>query len=328
MLINTDQAADLLLKGEVIAVPTETVYGLAAVATNPEAIAKIFDIKKRPADNPLICHFYDIKQISAYVTTIPANTLELLQHFTPGPISFMLDLNGASPLRFATCGSQQVIARIPNHPLFLSIIKKCGLPVAAPSANTSGSVSPTSAEMVEADLGNKIPGIVDGGPCMIGIESTILDARAADSIQILRPGFIAANEIRKVLPHIEIISNGIKNEFITPGSRYRHYAPHTPISIVNQVDEVLAFPDCVLFLTLEALQSISRNHLKTFTEQRIELISIGSLSTIENIARSFYRLISSVDQLHVKKAFFLATDFGDSSLGRALQNRVAYIVGG
>lgn len=328
MLISTDQAADLLLKGEVIAVPTETVYGLAAIATNPEAIAKIFDIKKRPADNPLICHFYDIEQIRAYVTTMPAHTLDLLHQFAPGPISFMLDLNETSPLRFATCGSQQVIARIPNHSLFLSIIKKCGLPVAAPSANTSGRVSPTSAEMVEADLGTKISGIVDGGLCTIGIESTIVDARATKSIQILRPGFIAANEIRKVLPHIEIISSSLKNEFITPGSKYRHYAPRTPVAIINLIDEVLTSSDCALFLTLEALQSIPRNHLKSFTEQRIELISIGSLSSIDNIARSFYRLISSVDQLHVKKAFFLATDFGGTSLGRALQNRIDKIAGG
>ncbi len=328
MFVNTDEAVDLLRNGEVVAVPTETVYGLAGIATNPSAIAKIYEIKQRPADNPLICHFHDISQIAAYVTNIPLNTATLLRHFAPGPISFMLDLVESSPLRFATCGSQQVIVRIPNHPLLLSIIKKCGLPLAAPSANTSGRVSPTSAEMVAADLGKKIPGIVDGGHSTIGIESTIVDARSPDSIRLLRPGYIAAFEISKLLPHVKIYTDQETAASAIPGMKYRHYAPHTPVSIIHNVDETLLFPGCALILTLEDLHAIPERRLTAFTKQHIKLISIGSLSSIENIARDFYRTISSVDQFHVAKAFFLATDFGDTSLGRALQNRVSKIAGG
>src|SRR4030095_968216 len=229
MKITAAEAAALLLNGKVVAVPTETVYGLAAIATLPAAVAKIFEIKNRPADNPLICHFYNTDQIRKYVKSIPGNTEKLLQQFSPGPVSFMFDLPADSPVKFATCGSEQVIARIPNHAVFLEIIQETNEPVAAPSANTSGKISPTSAEMVETDIGTKIDGIVDGGISHIGLESTILDARSEDAVYILRPGAIGEREISRVLPDVKVFPLQHDTGEVIPGSKYKHYAPNTPL---------------------------------------------------------------------------------------------------
>jgi L-threonylcarbamoyladenylate synthase len=158
----------------------------------------------------------------------------------------MLDLPENSPLKFATCGSDQVIARIPDHPLFLSIIKKVGLPIAAPSANTSGKVSPTSAGMVEEDLGSKIPGVVDGGSSLVGLESTILDARSPSTIRILRPGAIGEKEIRQVYAEGLIVIVDLMNEASIPGSKYRHYAPDVPVFLIEHPSDISDEKKCWL----------------------------------------------------------------------------------
>ena len=152
------KAVELLREGKVVAVPTETVYGLAADALNPQAIARVFEIKNRPADNPLICHFNQIGQISSYVKNIPDSTLKLMQHLTPGPVSFMLDLSEDSPLQFATCGSAQVIVRIPDHPLLLEIDNVVLAPhIASASVETRRRMSMMAAENCAAALQGQRP---------------------------------------------------------------------------------------------------------------------------------------------------------------------------
>ncbi|MEO6167860.1 MAG: L-threonylcarbamoyladenylate synthase [Chitinophagales bacterium] len=326
MLIDVDEAVHLLQKGEVVSVPTETVYGLAAIATNPEAIAKIFEIKKRPADNPLICHFHSIEQIQQYVTGIPGNTLKLLHHFSPGPVSFMLDLPEDSPLKFATCGSPQVIARIPDHALFLSIIKKTMLPVAAPSANTSGKVSPTTVGMVLHDIGEKIAGIVDGGAASVGLESSILDARSNGDVFILRPGAIGEKEIKSILADVNVVMVQDGHNQRIPGTKYAHYAPATPVYEIQNTAEITEHPNAAVFLTLEAMQTIPRSTLHSYSLKGIHLVNIGSTGDLNSMAKNFYHVIASVDQLNVSCAFFLLPDFGISSLGKALQNRCYKII--
>lgn len=162
-LLSEEEALKILRSGGIVAVPTETVYGLACVAENKDAVAEIYAIKQRPADNPLICHFYSLEQLKQYVQ--PINDIEevLIQHFCPGPLSFVLTLRKNSPLSFATGGRESVVARIPAHPLFLSLLTKMNKPLAAPSANTSGKYSATNAQMVLHDLGDKIQGVLDGG---------------------------------------------------------------------------------------------------------------------------------------------------------------------
>jgi L-threonylcarbamoyladenylate synthase len=326
MIISLDQAVSFLKEGKVVAVPTETVYGLAADALNPEAIAKVFEIKNRPADNPLICHFNNMDQIKKFVKEIPATTEKLMSHFSPGPISFMLDLPEDSPLKFATCGSKQVIVRIPDHPLLLKIIEQLNSPVAAPSANTSGRVSPTSAIMVENDLGNKLDGIVDGSECEVGIESTIIDARNSNEIVILRQGVIGKKEIQSILPLINIRNVQPLESGVTPGAKYRHYAPDTPIFLVENFTSTLHEGRIALLLVREQLDNLNATEIEQFQQHENHFLILGSTKNLSDLARNFYSKLSSLDQLNISKAYFLKTDFGNSSLGKALQTRIDKIV--
>lgn len=325
MNVSPADAVELLSQGKIVAVPTETVYGLAADALNPAAIARIFEIKNRPADNPLICHFFGERQIREYVTHIPSATEILMRHFSPGPISFMLDLPADSPLKFATCGSPRIIARIPDHSLFLEIIEQLNRPVAAPSANTSGRLSPTTAEMVEKDLGEKLDGIVDGGMSRIGIESTIIDAGNGDEILILRPGAIGSAEILRVLPDVRIISQKVPGKSVTPGTKYRHYAPSTPVFLIQNIEE-LGSQNAALMLTEDQLTLLSPMESQKLNEQSIDLLILGSMDDLNKLAKNFYHKLSLLDSMRIKKAFILKNDWGDTSLGKAIKNRIEKLV--
>ncbi len=318
MIVSVQDAIEILRAGGLVALPTETVYGLAGNATDPQAVAQIFSVKNRPADNPLICHFADIASIEKYVESLSPRTRRLLETFSPGPISVMADLPVDSPLRFATCGSLQVIVRIPNHPLMLSVLHAISFPLAAPSANTSGQLSPTTAHMVEADLGQKGIAVVDGGACSVGVESTIVDARSDDLVRILRPGAIGPTELLQVMPAArwEIVSNG---QTAVPGSRYRHYAPRTPIYLW-ETDPELVSSNCAVLLLEE-----QRKQLEPLLARHgvhIPQLVLGSLANLEETARNFYQRLHQLDSLGVKQAFFLKTDWGSSSLGLALQDRM------
>ncbi len=321
MRINPEDAVKLLKAGKVVAVPTETVYGLAADALSPAAVARVFEIKKRPSDNPLICHFHSRAQVKKYVRKISLFSERLMDHFSPGPVSYMLDLSEDSPLRFATCGSQQVIVRIPSHETFLEILRQFDHPVAAPSANTSGGVSPTSAAMVELDLGDQIEGVVDGGSSQVGIESSIIDARSDNEIIILRPGAVGKDEIQKFFPEIRVTEK-MNNESVTPGSRYRHYAPRTPVYLIGDINELENEIKAALLLTVEQLESFpASTKLK-----RIKLIPLGSMKALDEVAQNFYHRLSSLDSMEIDNAFILKQHWGSSSLGKALQNRIEKIV--
>lgn len=326
MKLTVEAAVKFLQSGFPVAVPTETVYGLAAIATDPEAVARIYEIKNRPADNPLICHFYSIDQVKQYVKSIPENTMKLMLHFWPGPLSFMLDLPEDSPLRFATCGSMQVVARMPDHPMLLSLIKQVNAPLAAPSANTSGTFSPTTADMVERDLGEKIAGIVDGGRAGVGIESTIVDARSNKMVTILRPGSIGEKEMKEILNNVTITDETKELHHQIPGNRHAHYAPKTPMWRMEQIAEILQFENAVVLLSDETLQHITAGQRVLFSVKNIDLISLGSISDLKQMARNFYQNIASVDERKKEKAFIIFPAFKNSSLEIALQNRLLKMV--
>ncbi len=312
-------------EGKVVAVPTETVYGLAADALNPSAIAKVFEVKNRPADNPLICHFSSMQHVQQFVEKIPVSTKVLMKSFSPGPISFMLDLPQNSPLAFATCGSAQVIGRIPANEIFLGIITQLNRPVAAPSANTSGRVSATSAQMVEEDLKEKISGVVDGGICSVGIESTIVDARDEQNIFILRPGRIGEKEIQRVLPSAKILS-GKTFEQTTPGTKYRHYSPATPLFSLDTIEMIDQENEVALLLTQDQYNGITDEQKKNLVSRKLQVIILGSMKNLDELARNFYQHLFQLDHLNLQKAFFLKNDWGNSSLGKALQNRMEKII--
>jgi len=227
-------AKQLLTHNELVAIPTETVYGLAANAFNPIAVNKIFEAKNRPKTNPLIIHVSNILQIKCLVKEIPPAALELLKAFTPGPLTLLLPKNNLVP-DIVTAGLPNIAIRIPAHKIALALLDELDFPLAAPSANPFGYISPTSAMHVKSMLNNKIPYILDGGNCQVGIESTIVGFKNNQPI-IYRQGLITQDEIKKCIGEAYI--NKTK-AIISPGMHSSHYSPHTPLYIAQSLEPFL-----------------------------------------------------------------------------------------
>ncbi len=316
--LTVDEAVNILNAGGVVAVPTETVYGLACMAENPEAVSRIYQIKNRPADNPLICHFQSIEQLMEYIETPLEAALILLKHFTPGPISFLLNLKKESTLKAATGGREKVVARIPSHPMFLSILKKLNKPIAAPSANSSGKYSATSADMVLTDIGDKIDGVVDGGPSSAGIESTILSF-SDTAINILRPGVIGPDDIKEVLKSSNIALPVLyaQSAEVTPGSKYKHYAPLTPLVFIDSIANYHPNKHFAL-ITVDEAELPYQVDANTF--------SLGSIHKPEEIAANLYRTLFEMDQLQLAKAFLYLPTIPDKHWQHTLYNRIQKMI--
>ena len=227
------RAAELIGQGELVAFPTETVYGLGADAFDPEAIAAIYRAKGRPSDNPLIVHLATVDAI-ALCASVDERALELARRFMPGPLTLVLPANDRVPL-IARGGLDTVAVRIPAHPVALDLLRQTG-PLVAPSANISGRPSPTTALHVASDLDGRIAAILDGGPCRVGIESTVVDL-SGESVLILRPGSIGREEIEEALGLALGSGAGDPGAAArSPGTRYRHYAPSVPVRLVLAPD--------------------------------------------------------------------------------------------
>ena len=224
-----DRAVEALREGEVIAFPTETVYGLGADAQNPEAVRKVFELKGRPATHPLIVHIDHPRLLERWALTIPPAARALAERFWPGPLTLVL--RRAPAVDLAITGGQDTVAvRVPAHPVAQQLLRAFGSGIAAPSANRYGRVSPTRAEHVREEFGDAVRVVLDGGDCKIGLESTIVSC-VDPAPRVLRPGFITLTQLRAVVPEVE---GGADVEVPrVPGSDVKHYAPTTPLSIVN-----------------------------------------------------------------------------------------------
>ena len=224
-----------LRAGDLVAVPTETVYGLAANALDARACRRIFTAKGRPADDPLIVHIHTLAQLSQVAEVNPA-ALKLAKKFWPGPLTLVLPKKSVVPA-VVSAGLPSVAVRMPSHPLFRRLLKLAGVPLAAPSANPFGYVSPTSAEHVRAGLGSKIRYILDGGPCAIGLESTIVDLRDPVHPRLLRPGAVTQAELERVLG-IKVRVAGkptaVSSAQLAPGMLTRHYSPRTSLRLTSR----------------------------------------------------------------------------------------------
>lgn len=226
------EAAEVIKKGGTVAFPTETVYGLGAAALNPEAIRKVFKAKGRPSDNPLIVHIADIGDIVPIVKRPSKAALALIDRFWPGPLTIILKKKKIVP-DIVTGGLDTVAVRMPDNKIALSLIKKAGVPLVAPSANLSGKPSPTRAKDVDADLYGKIDVIIDGGKTRIGIESTVIDMTTSPPT-LLRPGGLPVEEIEKVTGPLRGLLVSHENmPARSPGMKYRHYAPKARMVIVE-----------------------------------------------------------------------------------------------
>jgi L-threonylcarbamoyladenylate synthase len=241
LLLNADQngvqqAGQLLKDGQTVAIPTETVYGLAANGLNGEAVARIFQAKGRPADNPLILHIAYLKDWEPLVTHIPDNARKLADAFWPGPLTIILPAADIVP-KEVTAGLSTVAVRFPAHPVARAVIKAAGCPLAAPSANRSGAPSPTNAKRVLEDMDGRIAAIVDGGDCQVGVESTVVDL-SGYTPRLLRPGGVTPEQLQAVLGDLVIdpavtaqLEEGAKAA--SPGMKYKHYAPKAKVVLVK-----------------------------------------------------------------------------------------------
>ena len=229
MWTSVSEAARLLKEGEVVAIPTETVYGLAGNAFEPKALAKIFAAKERPTFDPLIVHIADIAQLSDIAKDIPDSAYKLAEAYWPGPMTIILPKKDCIP-DLCTSALPSVAVRFPSHPIAQAIIKESGLPLAAPSANLFKHVSPTTAEHVAAQLADRIAGIVNGGPCSVGVESSIISL-TGEKPTVLRPGAITPEMFAKVLGDVAIKESTSKpgQPMLAPGQCDTHYRPQVPL---------------------------------------------------------------------------------------------------
>ena len=226
---NLRRAANALLAGDLVVLPTETVYGLAADAANPEAVAKIFEAKGRPQDNPLIVHVSHMDAVELWSDHLPKGMLKLARAFWPGPLTVVLPKNPRVP-NIVTAGLDTVAIRIPSHSLALAVLEMTGMGLAMPSANPFMGLSPTRADRIDPTVAAHVACIIDGGPCRVGIESTVLDL-SDGTPKILRPGMITAEEIEAVIGSLEVVGD---SERKSPGMYRRHYSPRVPTVLVQK----------------------------------------------------------------------------------------------
>ena len=298
-------AAQFIQRGEVVAFPTETVYGLGANVFDEAAIRKIFAAKGRPTDNPLIAHVADRTQIETLVTHIPETAAQLIAAFFPGPLTLVLPKHPAVPL-LATAGLQTVGVRMPRHALALEFIRACGVPLVAPSANLSGRPSPTTWQAVQADLDGRIACILQGAQTEVGLESTVVDC-TGDVPLVLRAGALTLEQLQTVIPACRLADARATAAPKSPGLKYRHYSPQARVVLVDDVAAIQAEMDAA-FIGLHLPPRLERfrlvKHCADVAEYAHELFS-------------FFRLC---DAAGVKEIFCEVVEM--SGLGLALMDRL------
>lgn len=330
------EAAKILRDGGLVAFPTETVYGLGANALNEEAAGKIYAAKGRPSDNPLIAHISGEKELAPLVSEIPEAARKLMKAFWPGPLTIIFRKSEVVP-KGTTGGLDTVAVRMPSDPVANRMIALAGVPVAAPSANTSGRPSPTTADHVWEDMNGKIDMILDGGPVGIGLESTIVDV-TGEVPMLLRPGAITLEMLRELLGEVEVdpavvgpMSPDMHPK--APGMKYRHYAPKADMALVEGEMEAMAAEICRL--AQESLAQGKKTGVICTEETRhlypesllnqAQFRSMGLREREETIAHNLYAVLREYDDIGVDCIFCEA--FPETELGQAIMNRLIKAAG-
>ena len=325
-------AAEILKSGGLVAFPTETVYGLGGDALMPEASKKIYAAKGRPSDNPLIVHIADIASVDDLAEEVPEKAKLLMEAFWPGPLTIILNKKEAVP-KETTGGLNTVAIRMPSHPAAMELIRKSGVYIAAPSANTSGRPSPTMAEHVADDLSGRIEAIIDGGPVGIGIESTIVDM-TGEIPTILRPGYITKRMLEGIVGEVEIDKAIIEPDPNlrpkAPGMKYTHYAPAGTLTIVEdantpdkvtenvirEINRLAAEKEKVAVLT-----TADNAHLYTAENK----VLLGEKGNGKTVATRLYSALRECDKLGVE--YIYSEGFDRDELGGAIMNRLLKAAG-
>ncbi|MBR5470838.1 MAG: threonylcarbamoyl-AMP synthase [Oscillibacter sp.] len=318
-------AAKILREGGLVGIPTETVYGLGANGLDSEAVNRIFQAKGRPQDNPLILHLSGAQWLPRYCADIPPIAYVLARKFWPGPLTMILKRKPIVPDE-TTAGLDTVGVRCPNHPVTLAIIREAGVPIAAPSANASGRPSCTSAQDVLEDMNGKIDGVVDGGSCSVGVESTILDLTVTPP-RLLRPGGLSLEALEQLIGHIDVdaaVTRSMKEgeQPRAPGMKYRHYAPKAPVTVVTGAPKA------------SAQEIAARVHLgdgvicfdefaHLFPEQTVQCIGHSSDKLTQ--AQRVFEALRSFDNSEVKEIYAQCPD--EHGLGLAVGNRLKKAAG-
>jgi len=306
-------AVDALKNSELVVIPTETVYGLAANAFSYEAVEKIYHVKKRPTDNPLIVHISDTKMLDSVAAQVPPIAYQLFATFSPGPLTLILK-KGNLVASNVTNGLDTVAVRIPKHKLTLELLKRLNFPLAAPSANLSGYVSPTKLAHVVDDLDTLVPFVIDGGDSVLGIESTVLDL-TSEFPTILRPGVITKTDLLKVIPIV--VENSVNTVIKSPGTKYKHYAPRiTAIGIENYQEAKKIYQENI---NLNPVIIGSSNFIYNLSE----LNSIDLGANVNNITKNYYAALRKADQ---NFGFIILETFKGEEYA-SLMNRIRKTIG-
>lgn len=330
-----EHAAALLRSGKVVVFPTETVYGLGADALQAEAVGRIFEAKGRPFHDPLIVHIAELSTLHELTTELPAEVERLTEAFWPGPLTLILPRSDRVPA-LVSSGMATVGVRMPRHPVALALIRAVGAPIAAPSANRFMHVSPTMAQHALADLKGRVPLILDAGPCVVGVESTVLDL-CADVPTILRPGGVSLEALRAVLPDVQLLPRHVADVVAAvdatrgeaqraPGQMLTHYAPTIPLFLFDgRTVEVMR---SVMLREVQRRSEqgeavgvlIADEDVPAFQQSGAHIFTLGNAAAPEQIAAALFTGLRTLEEAGVH--VILCRNFDEQGLGLAIRDRL------
>ncbi|MCY2968536.1 MAG: L-threonylcarbamoyladenylate synthase [Planctomycetota bacterium] len=319
------RAAAILRAGGIGGIPTETVYGLGADAFQPQALARVFDVKGRPHFDPLIVHLADIGWIDRVAREFPANARRLAERFWPGPLTLVVPKLPTVP-DLATAGLETVAVRVPDHPVAHALIEEAATPIAAPSANLFGRISPTTAQHVVDQLGDKIDFVLDGGPCRVGVESTVILVQH-NRLALLRPGGLTVEEVEACLGAVDwfdpVETAASRAGMVAPGMLPQHYAPRTPLTVVPEGE---ATGTATRWMKEQPNLQVGILALRTSSDAPTPYIEVlSSDGDLREAAAGFFASLRRLDALALDR--IVAERFPERGLGRALNDRLTRAAG-
>jgi L-threonylcarbamoyladenylate synthase len=333
-----EHAAALIRAGELVVFPTETVYGLGANALQIQAVEGIFVAKGRPLSDPLIVHIADEDALVDLTTSLPEQVAQLTRTFWPGPLTLILPRSPRVPT-IVSAGLDTVAVRMPSHPVAQALIRAAGVPIAAPSANRFMHVSPTTAQHAFADLDGRVPLILDGGPCSVGVESTVLDL-CADLPTVLRPGGVSFEALRAVLPHVQLATRHNADKYAdfvhteaqkSPGQLLTHYAPAVPLLLFEGTREEMR---CGMLAEAQRRREhdervgvlVADEDIASFGESGALVYSLGDAAKPEQVAATLFAGLRALEEAGVQ--VILCRSFAEHGLGLAIRDRLLRAAGG